>query len=202
MSPVAGIMSDRINPKIPTFIGIVLLAASLYLNSRLSLSTEHRQIMLALYVRGLGLGLVFTPLSTIALSEIPRDKMAQASGLFNVIRQIGGSFGVALLGTMLTRRTIFHTAMFGQAVDVNSPAYRHAASVLQQFAQHTAGGTASDASIRAAALIGSNVSRQAFIQAINDDFLIAAGITIVVTVPVLLLRTRKRSAGMKMAAAE
>ena len=200
MGPISGLMSDRINPKIPTFLGIVFLAASLYLNSFLSLTTEHAQIMFVLYLRGLGLGLLFTPLSTIALSEIPREKMAQASGLFNVIRQIGGSFGVALLGTMLTRRTIFHTAMYGQAVDATSPAYRHVAASLQQFAQRSTGGTMSDASTRAQALIGSNVGQQAFVQAINDDFLIAAAITIVVTVPILFLRFKKRPTGRNAAA--
>jgi DHA2 family multidrug resistance protein len=200
MSPVAGIMSDRINPKIPVFIGVILLAMSLYVNSRLSLFTEHRQIMLALYLRGFGLGLIFTPLSTVALSEIPRDRMAQASGLFNVIRQIGGSFGVALLGTMLTRRTIYHTAMFGQTVDVNSPAYHRAAAVLGYFAQQAVGGTASDASIRAQTLIASNVAQQAFIRAVNDDFLIAAIITIVVIVPVLFLRTRRKTRDMEWTA--
>lgn len=200
MGPISGIMSDRINPKIPTFLGIVLLAASLYFNSFLSLTTEHARIMFALYLRGLGLGCLFTPLSMIALSEIPRDKMAQASGLFNVIRQIGGSFGVALLGTMLTRRTMFHTAMYGQAVDSSSPVYQHIAASLQQFAQRSLGGTMSDASLRAQALIGSNVAQQAFVQAINDDFLIAAAITIVVVVPILFLRIRKRPTGRNIAA--
>jgi DHA2 family multidrug resistance protein len=199
MSPISGLLSDRINPKIPTLLGITCMAASLYMNSFLSLNTEHHQIMSILYLRGLGMGLLFTPLSTIALSEIPQSRMAQASGLFNVIRQIGGSFGVALLGTELTRRTIFHAAMFGQAVDSSAPAYRQAAATLQQFAQRTAGGTPSDAAMRANALIGSNVSQQAFVQAVNDDFLIASAITAVVVVPILFLRIRKRRRGAGMA---
>ena len=58
----------------------------------------------------------------------------------------------------------------------------------------------SDASARAQALIGSNVGQQAFVQAINDDFLIAAAITIVVTVPILFLRFKKRPTGRNAAA--
>jgi DHA2 family multidrug resistance protein len=108
MAPLSGIMSDKSNPKVPLFIGIALLAFSMYLNSFLSLYSEHFQIMLPLYIRGFAMGLVFTPLSTIALSEIHRQKIAQATGLFNVIRQIGGSFGVAVFGTLLIRREIFH----------------------------------------------------------------------------------------------
>ena len=200
LSPVAGIVADRINPKLPIFMGVTLLALSLFLNSRLSLFTEHAQIMTALYFRGFGLGLIFAPLSTIAISEIPHERMAQASGLFNVIRQIGGSFGVALLGTMLTRRTIYHTAMFGQAVDTSSPAFRSTAAALGHFAQHTVGGTASEATTRAGILIASNVQKQAFIQAVNDDFLIAAVITILVIVPVVFLRRHKKPTGAMRAA--
>ena len=101
-APIAGLLSDKVNPKIPAALGLSLLALSLFLNASLSLFSEHYQIMLPLYIRGFAMGMVFTPLSTLALSEIPRQKIAQASGLFNVLRQVGGSFGVALMGTLLT----------------------------------------------------------------------------------------------------
>jgi DHA2 family multidrug resistance protein len=192
MSPVSGIMSDRLNPKVPAVIGIVLLAFSLYLNSFLSLYSEHAQIMMSLYVRGFALGLVFTPLSTIALSGISRDKMAQASGLFNVIRQVGGSFGVALIGTMLTRRVIFHSSMYGQAVDRYSPAFARMLAAVQHQAVTVVGGTMAEGAARARAVFGAYIGRQAFVQAINDDFLIAAGITILGVVPILALRTRRK----------
>ncbi|HTY01108.1 MAG TPA: DHA2 family efflux MFS transporter permease subunit, partial [Bacteroidota bacterium] len=135
MAPIAGVLSDRVNPKLPAIIGITLLALSLYLNGFLSLLSEHHQIMLMLYIRGFAMGLVFTPLSTMALSGVPRHKMAQASGLFNVIRQVGGSFGVAIIGTMLTRRVIYHSAMFGQAVNAQSPEFSRAAAALAHHAQ-------------------------------------------------------------------
>jgi len=198
-APVAGILSDRVNPKIPAFIGIVLLALSLYLNSSLSLFSERDQIMLSLYLRGLALGLLFTPLSTIALSEITRNKMAQASGLFNVIRQLGGSFGVAILGTLLTQRTIFHTAMYGESADPFSPAFQQTSYALRDYALRAAGGTQALAALRAKAILTSHIGQQAFVQAINDDFLIAAGITILGAVPILFFRIRKRSLPVKTA---
>lgn len=194
-SPIAGIVADKVDPKIPAVIGIVLLALSLYLNGFLSLFSEHQQIMMPLYMRGIGMGLLFSPLSAIALSEIPRTKMAQASGLFNVIRQVGGSFGVALLGMMLTQRTIFHSAMFGQAANAFSPTFQSTALGLQHFVQQATGGTAALSLLRANALLASNVAQQAFVQAINDDFLIAGVITIIGVVPIFFLRTRKKPAG-------
>ncbi len=202
LAPIAGILSDKVSPKIPAVIGISLLALSLYLNSSLSLFSEHAQIMLPLYIRGFGMGLVFAPLSTIALSEIPKNKMAQASGLFNVIRQVGGSFGVAILGTLLTQRTIFHTTSYGQMVNSYSPAFRHTSSMLQRFVLQTVGGSITEASLRVQSMLGSHIVAQAFVDAINDDFLIAAIITIIGVVPIFFLRTRTRKQKTEMAAIE
>jgi DHA2 family multidrug resistance protein len=192
------LLSDRINPKIPALTGISLLAFSLFLNSRLSLYSEHSQIMFALYLRGLGMGMVFTSLSTMALSGVPRNKMAQASGLFNVIRQVGGSFGIAFLGTMLTRRTLFHTAIYGQATDSNSPAFHQTSLQLQNFIQQNVGGTLTGASMRANSLIASHIGMEAFVQSINDDFLIAAGITVLAVIPIAFLRWKKRPPGPRI----
>lgn len=202
MSPVSGFLSDKINPKIPAFIGLALLSFSLYLNNFLSLYSETAQIMLPLYIRGLAMGMLFTPLSTIALSGIPKHKMAQASGLFNVIRQIGGSFGVAILGTMLTRRMIFHTAINGQSVDQYSPAFRSIQYGLQNFAQQSTGGNASQVIAKSKVLIAQHLSNQAFVQSVNDDFLIAAAITFLCLIPLIFLRTKKNKSGEKIAAME
>jgi DHA2 family multidrug resistance protein len=131
-------------------------------------------------------------LSTLALSEIPRHKMAQASGLFNVIRQVGGSFGVALLGAMLTRRMIFHLAAYGQTVDQYSAPFKAAVANTQNFAQHVTGGNAALAASRARTLVFGSISDQAFVAAIADDFLIAAAITALCLIPVLFLRVHSR----------
>jgi DHA2 family multidrug resistance protein len=195
MSPLAGVVSDKLSPKIPAAIGILLLGISLYFNGFLSLSTERHHIMWLLVIRGVAMGLLFTPLSALALSDIPREKMAQASGLFNVIRQIGGSFGVAIMGTMLTRRMIYHTAMYGQAVNTHDPLFQSLVHGLQQFAQQAVGGSSGVAAMRANALIASHVAQQAFVQAINDDFLLAAAITMLGLIPIFLLRGSKKKGG-------
>ena len=201
MSPIAGNFADKINPKIPAFIGIVLLAASLFINHFLSLYSETSAIMISLYIRGIAMGWIFTPLSTIALSGIPRERMAQASGLYNVLRQIGGSFGVAIMGTLLTDRTIFHTTIYGQVVNQYSPVTKNVAAGLARFAQNAVGGTNAVSNIRANALIQYHLSMQAFVSAVDDDFFIAALITFVCVVPILFLRYKKKKGpGEKMVA--
>ncbi len=195
MAPIAGRLSDKINPKIPAFIGIVLLASSLYVNRVLSLFSENHAIMFSLYLRGFGMGLIFTPLSAMALSDIPRDKMAQASGLFNVLRQVGGSFGVALMGTLLTDRTIFHNNFYGESINKYSPVTKNILQGLTNFSQHAVGGTTALSVMRANALIVYNLSQQSFVSAVDDDFFIASLITIICLVPILFLRYKKKKAG-------
>lgn len=191
IAPIAGQLTDKLNPKIPAMIGIVILGISMYLFSFFSLQTTHAQIMLPMYLRGLGIGLIFTPLSAIALMNIPKPQMAQASGLFNTIRQIGGSFGIAALGTLLTERVKFHHQIYGDQLNSNSPAFQQVAQHLQNFAMHTGGSTYGEAAAQAKALLMQHVVSEAFVQGINDDFLIGAVITFSLIVPLLLLKTKK-----------
>jgi DHA2 family multidrug resistance protein len=202
MSPVAGWMTDKLNPKIPIFIGIVLTFFSMYLYKDLSLNSEYSAIMIPLIIRGFGLGFMFIPLSTIALNDIPRNEMAQATGLFNTIRQVGGSFGVAILGTFLTRRVIFHTQIFGQAVNPNSDIFQHTVYGLKSFVQNSVGGAGRDVVIRAKALILQNVAGQAFVQGITDDFLAGAILTLFILIPLFFLRYHKHKTGEKIQAME
>jgi MFS transporter, DHA2 family, multidrug resistance protein len=191
-SPIAGMTADKVNPKIPIVLGILLLTASFYMSYFLSFLTEHQYIMISLYLRGLGMGMMFAPLSSISLSEIPRDKMAQASGLINVVRQLGGSFGVAMLTTILTVRVKYHAQAFGSGLDVNSQTYHQVTAHLSEFAQKAAGSTTAEAHQQGLALLMSHINVEAFIQGINDDFLIAAIITLAGIIPVLWLRAKKK----------
>jgi len=195
MSPIAGLLGDKANPKIPILIGIILLAASFFLNSYLSYLTEHNYIMVTLYLRGFAMGLIFTPISALALLEIPREKMAQASGIMNTIRQLGGSFGVALLATLLTTRVNYHTQMFGAFVNTNSQTFQSVSAHISFYLQHEGGSTAANAPILGKMLIQSQLNKEAFIQSIDDNFLIAALITLVGALPVFWLHIKKKQQG-------
>jgi DHA2 family multidrug resistance protein len=197
ISPVSGIISDRLNPKIPVILGIIIMAASFYMNSRLSYLTEHSYIMMSLYMRGIGMGLMFTPLSAVALLDIPRDKMAQASGLTNTLRQLAGSFGVAFLATLLTTRVKYHYQMYGESINSNSPVYKNITGNLVHHIQHTTGSNYADAMKQGQMLLMSHVSKQSYIQGINDDFLIAAIITLVGMIPIFWLHTKKQKSTFK-----
>ena len=141
------------------------------------------------------MGLLFSPLTAIAISEIPNYKMAQASGLINVTRQIGGSLGVAVFGSLLTRRTAFHAATFGQQLDSGSAMFKQTVKQLSSYAIQSSGGTTAEATAKARVLLYSFVQKQAFISGVGDVFF-AAGIAVLLSaLPVIILRTHKRKKG-------
>lgn len=191
ISPIAGIASDRINPKIPIGLGLTLLATSFFLNSKLSFLTERDFIMLSLYLRGLGMGMLFTPLSAISLSEIPRDKMGQASGISNVVRQLAGSFGVAILATMLTTRVNYHTEMYSQSVNSQSEIYKEVAKNSSTYIRTNAGYSPANAQLLGRSVISQHLSKEAYIQGVDDDFLLAGVFTLLGGIPLFWLHTKK-----------
>jgi len=193
MSPIAGMISDKTNAKIPIFLGLILLALSFFLNAQLSYLTENWFIMLSLYVRGFAMGIIFTPLSTISLLEIPRDKMAQASSLNNVVRQIAGSLGVAILATMLSTRVTYHAQTYGEAIQVNSPEYKTVTHDVSRYIQDNAGSSPANAVKLSQNVLNSHINKQAYIQAIDDDFMIAGAITLLGVFPIFFLHGRKKA---------
>jgi MFS transporter, DHA2 family, multidrug resistance protein len=117
--------------------------------------------------------------------------MAQASAITNSIRQLGGSLGVALLATLLTTRVSYHSQVFGGAVKQSSEVYQNTIRNLKFHLQYEAGSSPANATRQSQALLLSNLNRQAYIQGINDDFLLAGIITLIGGIPIIFLHTKK-----------
>jgi MFS transporter, DHA2 family, multidrug resistance protein len=193
MSPISGFLASKINPKFPMMLGITLLGLSFFINSKLSFLSEHSFIMTSLYIRGFAMGITFTPLSTLSLMTIPRDKMATASAISNTIRQIAGSIGVAFFTTLLTSRVIFHNQIFGNAVQTGSQEFKNVMTNMAYHLQAVGGSTMATALKQGQSLLVSHISKQAYIQGIDDDFLVAGVITLIGLIPTIILKTRKKT---------
>jgi DHA2 family multidrug resistance protein len=116
-----------------------------------------------------GIGFIFVPLNTVALATIPRERMGNATVLLNVVRNLGGAIGVALLTTLLARRGQTHQATLVGHVDAWDP---ETAERLRAWAAHFAaqGADSFTAERRAVGVLYQEVTRQAQLLAFADDF--------------------------------
>ena len=110
LSAVSGYMTRYVKPLLPVVAGILAMALSFWLASRFTIHTTHRHILFVLYLRGFGMGLTFAPLNLFSLKNLTQQDMAAAAGISNSIKQLAGSFGIALLTVVFTARTAFHAA--------------------------------------------------------------------------------------------
>jgi len=194
VAPIAGLFGDKVSAKVPITIGLVLFVLSFYLSSKFSFLTSHSYISTMLYIRGFGMGMIFTPLTSLSLLTVSREKMAQASGIMNTIRQIGGSLGVAILTSLLIGRENFHSQIYGQALQANSQIYKNVSHNMAFYIQQHAGSSPAVALKQSQMLVASHVNLQSFIQSVNDDFLFAAGISLLVFIPIIFLKSKNKTA--------
>ncbi len=188
VSPFSGLISDRIGPRIPLFSGTVLMAYSLYLYKDLSLNSDYWFLFWPQVMRGAGMGLLNAPLLSAALNAVRREQTSIASGLLTVIMQIGGAFGVAILGATLDRRQFFHYAHYLQQInDAFSPAVYQAQLAFQQLLLKAGYGPA-EVTMKGKTLLALWVQQQAAVGAFDDAFVFAALIIAIGIVPALLIR--------------
>ena len=194
VSPFSGLISDRIGPRIPLFLGTLLMAYSLYLYKDLSLNSDYWFLFWPQVMRGVGLGLINAPLMSAAINAVRREQTSTASSLLTIILQVGGAFGVALLGATLERRQFFHYAHYLQQInDAFSPAVSQAQSVLQQLLLKS-GYSPAEVLVKGKNLMALWVQRQAAVSAFDDAFVFAALFITIGIVPALLIRRARFAA--------
>jgi EmrB/QacA subfamily drug resistance transporter len=102
MGPVAGRLTDRIGPRPLMAAGTVIVALSIYLESRISVHSGYLRLLPGFVLMGLGLGLVMSPMTTAAMNAVDRTKAGAASGVLAMSRMVGSTFGVAVMGAIVT----------------------------------------------------------------------------------------------------
>ncbi len=121
--PFAGKLISKVNPKRLLAVGITICALSTYMMSQFNLTTDFWTFVWPRAILGIGMGLTFIPLTTMTLSHIPRENMTEASSLYNLLRNLGGSVGIAFTTTILARRAQFHQMRLVEHLSPFDPAY-------------------------------------------------------------------------------
>ena len=122
--PIAGRFVNKIDPRIMIACGISIFGAASWWMGGLDQYSGYWDIFWPRALQGFALGFLFVPLSTATLSDVPRGEIAGASGLYTLIRQLGGSLGIAILATMLERRADYVQSSLAGNVTLASPAVR------------------------------------------------------------------------------
>src|SRR6201999_1208249 len=118
--PAMPILMRRLDPRLLVATGVLLFAASCFINVNLTHDVGMDQLILPQLLRAAGQPLFSIPLSQLATAGLtPRDT-ADASALSNMMRNLGGSIGIAMLSTMIDRREHFHFSMLAEAITVNA----------------------------------------------------------------------------------
>jgi len=198
MMPLTGLMTGKFDPRKLLTAGLIVGGTTLIWLSWLNLQAGYWDIFWPQFFQGVGMSLLFVPLTTIAMDRIPREKMGYATSLFNLMRNIGGSIGIAATGTMLARHSQSTTSVLGSNVSAYNPA---AQSMLYQMqaAFMAAGADAVTASQRAYAAMFGMVQRQATMVSFVVIFQLM-GVIFVALVPLVLLMKRPKSGGGPVAA--
>jgi DHA2 family multidrug resistance protein len=139
-------------------------------------------------VRAVGQALAFAPLSAVATAGIEAENAGSASGLFNMMRNLGGAVGIAMLQTFLTKREQYHSNVLMQSVSLFEQATRTRIEQLTQYFMNHGVASQADASHRAVVAVGHIVQTQAYILAFSDTFYLLGMALTVALIAALLLR--------------
>lgn len=121
--PIVGKFSGRVNPKRFLVAGIAICALSTYMMSRFNLTTDFWTFVWPRVFLGFGMGMTFIPLTTLTLSHIPKEHMTEAASLYNLLRNLGGSVGIAFTTTLLSRRAQLHQTRLVEHLSPFDPSY-------------------------------------------------------------------------------
>jgi len=191
--PLVPLLMKRFGARYVGFVGISIFAASCFMNVTLSLDNGGDQFLIPNIVRAIGQALVLTPISTITTAGIAPSEAGAASGLSNMLRNLGGAVGTATLATALTKREQFHSNIIGQSVTLYRDEVRdRIAGMTNYFLAHGVSDPAA-AQHQAIVELGKIVKRQALILAFGDTFAII-GVVLAIAA-IALLFARKTSAG-------
>ena len=190
---VVGKNAHRLDARVTVVAGSLLFLLSMYQLASLTFDAGAQDMFWPLIWRGTGLGLIFVPLTNATMADLPDKDLAQGTGMFNLTRQLGGSMGIAIMATLLTRFTAGQKASLTEHVVAGAPVTQARLEILTHGLM-AKGMTALSAHQQALAILDRQISVQASVLAFSKIYLLS-GILLVAALPLMLLFKTGRGRG-------
>ncbi len=173
--PIAGLLEKRIDRRLMLMLGFGMFGLALWLNAFMTAEAGFAELFLPQAVRGMAIMLCFLPITTIALGRLPTEELNNASGLFNLTRNLGGAIGLASIDTVFDARYDLHYERLAEAVSAAR------AGVVDRLADLTAHlqtmlPDAARAHAAALSLLRGSARREALVMTYNDLFMLVAAV--------------------------
>ncbi len=195
--PIVAILTSRVDNRWLISIGFLGFAGSALWMSQLTLDISQWSLLVPIILSGASSGLVFVPLATTSMGTVRNEMIGNASGLYNLLRNVGGSVGISLVNTMVSRRQQVHRAELSRYMS-SSPTFDSALDFFRGgLGRHS---DPQIATSRAYALIDRGLNQQAVIYSYVDDLRYIALVCLFCIPIVLLLKRVKPKAGAASAA--
>ncbi|HKR66940.1 MAG TPA: DHA2 family efflux MFS transporter permease subunit [Thermoanaerobaculia bacterium] len=183
--PIVGRIYNKVSPRLVIAFGIILFAITAWMMGHYTLATSTRDVVHVLMIQGVAFSCLFIPLTTLALASIPRHRLADATGLNSLLRQVGGSVGLAVFATLLSRYTTrARGALLAQLDPANMAATMRFSMLSKLFASR--GLDPSSAQHASARVIDGLVRQQAMVLAFQKLFYLS-GICFLCVLPLVFL---------------
>jgi len=193
LAPVVVRLVSRIPVARLLAFGFAILALAMWYFASFNLATDYARETGARILQGLGIAFLFVPATQLAYSYLPKEKNNKASSLTNLFRNQGGSFGIALVTTLLSRRMQYHqSVLVTHVTNFDQPLNAAVAGITNRLVEH--GSTIADASASAFAQVYATVQQQSAILAFLDCFRVL-GVVAAIGVPLALLIRKFKQGG-------
>jgi len=192
MMPFVGRFVGFFDARLMVGLGLIITGISLFQMSHFNLDIGFWTITWPRIIQGFGLAFLFIPINVVSLSNLPKDQIGNGTGLMNLMRNLGGSLGIALVTTILARRTQFHQMTLGSHIDLYDPVTQERS---QQIFNNLVGqgiDRITAKSMATASLYG-QLLKQANMNAFVDTFWTVGWICFLI-LPILLLMKKPKGA--------
>ncbi len=193
MMPIAGALVARVQARYLLIVGLAVVGYSLFYMSGFNLQIDFDIAVISRSIQGAGLAFLFVPINAVAFYFIPKERTGYGTALINLVRNVGGSCGIAFATTLLARRMQLHQSFLIDSLTPLNPLYDQAVSGAQAALMQRGVGPA-QAAAQALGLIYRTLQEQAAMLAYNDVFRMM-GVISLAAIPFMFLLKKIKGGG-------